>query len=36
MHPPCAYAEIQVEDAAKTSTRSIVVNETGLIAVQNQ
>ena len=30
------YAIIQVEDASKTSTRSIVVNETGLIAVQNQ
>jgi prepilin-type N-terminal cleavage/methylation domain-containing protein len=34
--PPCAYAVIQVEDASKTSTRSIVVNETGEIAVQNQ
>ena len=33
---PCAYAQIQVEDASKTSTRSIVVNQTGLIAVQNQ
>jgi prepilin-type N-terminal cleavage/methylation domain-containing protein len=31
-----AYAIIQVEDASKTSTRSIVVNETGEIAVQNQ
>jgi prepilin-type N-terminal cleavage/methylation domain-containing protein len=30
------YAIIQVEDASKTSTRSIVVNQTGLIAVQNQ
>jgi prepilin-type N-terminal cleavage/methylation domain-containing protein len=34
--PPCAYAQIQVQNASKTSTRSIVVNETGLIAVQNQ
>ena len=33
---PCAYAQIQVQNASKTSTRSIVVNETGLIAVQNQ
>jgi len=31
-----AYAVIQVEDASKTATRSIVVNETGEIAVQNQ
>ena len=30
------YAKITVENASKTSTRSIVVNETGLIAVQNQ
>ena len=31
-----AYAVIQVENASKNSTRSIVVNETGEIAVQNQ
>jgi type II secretory pathway pseudopilin PulG len=30
------YAQIQVQNASKTSTRSIVVNENGLIAVQNQ
>jgi type II secretory pathway pseudopilin PulG len=33
---PCAYAEIQVENAAKTSTRTIVVRGTGEIAVQNK
>ena len=31
-----AYAEIKVENASKTSTRTIVVRETGEIAVQNQ
>jgi prepilin-type N-terminal cleavage/methylation domain-containing protein len=31
-----AYAEIQVENASKTSTRAIVVRETGEIAVKNQ
>ena len=31
-----AYAAIQVEDAGKTSTRTIVIGETGEIAVQNQ
>jgi type II secretory pathway pseudopilin PulG len=30
---PCAYAEIVVENAAKTSTRTIVVQETGQIAI---
>ena len=34
--PTYAYAEIQVENAAKTSTRTIVVRGTGEIAVQNQ
>lgn len=33
---PCAYAEIKVEDAAKTSTRTIIVRSTGEIAVPNQ
>ena len=33
---PYAYAEIQIQNATKTSTRSIIVNETGEIAVQNQ
>ncbi|MDR3557975.1 MAG: hypothetical protein P4L61_00430, partial [Candidatus Pacebacteria bacterium] len=31
-----AYAAIQVENASKNSTRTIVVNQTGEIAVQNQ
>ena len=30
------YAVIQVQDASKTTTRTIVVNETGEISVQNQ
>jgi len=33
---PYAYGVIQIQNASKTSTRSIVVNETGEIAVQNQ
>lgn len=34
--PPCAYAEIKLENASKNSTRTIVVRGTGEIAVQNQ